>query len=330
MPSSIDASAARPTNSSSASKKVKLAYAHMPYGPSQPASVQRRNARERNRVKQVNNGFANLRQHIPSDVVTTLSSGGRGASKKLSKVDTLRIAVEYIRRLQDLLDDDTDASSMASSSSSRLSQNSTGSYYSTTSSPMQCTSIPPPPCSETSASPTPSYSSENSSIGGHGTYPTQHTFKFETYDPCYNHPDDVEILKYIEEWEQWDAKWIYAYDDWYVMRALQHGNSAVLFFSFAQGKFDFITIILCILLMSENIWKIARKLIRVTLLLSQKWKKKLKKNPFNRNERRWHLLFCATESDRIKNDGKKPFHSPSVYVRLVSLRCLMHREEKDV
>lgn len=202
MPASIDTTVVRPTNSNSSSKKVKLTYAHMPYGASQPASVQRRNARERNRVKQVNNGFANLRQHIPSDVVTTLSSGGRGASKKLSKVDTLRIAVEYIRRLQDLLDDDTDASSMASSSSSRLSQNSTGSYYSTTSSPMQCTSIPPPPCSESSASPTPSYSSENSSIGGHGPYPTQHTFKFETYDPCYNHPDDVEILKYIEEWEQ--------------------------------------------------------------------------------------------------------------------------------
>lgn len=202
MPSSLDAAAAaaRLASSTSTSKKTKLTYAHMPYGASQPASVQRRNARERNRVKQVNNGFANLRQHIPSDVITTLSTGGRGASKKLSKVDTLRIAVEYIRRLQDLLDDDTDASSMASSSSSRLSQNSTDTFYLTSSSPME--SIPPPPCSESSASPTPSYSSDNSSIGGHGPYATQHQLKYEPYDACYNHPDDVEILKYIEEWEQ--------------------------------------------------------------------------------------------------------------------------------
>lgn len=204
MPVSVDTAAARLVSSTSSSKKAKLTYAHMPYGASQPASVQRRNARERNRVKQVNNGFNNLRQHIPSDVITTLSNGGRGASKKLSKVDTLRIAVEYIRRLQDLLDDDTDASSMASSSSSRLSQNSTGSYYSTSLlSPMQSTSVPPPPCSESSASPTPSYSSENSSVGGHGSYQPPHTFKFEPYDePCYNHPDDEEILKYIQQWEE--------------------------------------------------------------------------------------------------------------------------------
>lgn len=81
-----------------------------PY-PQQPASVQRRNARERNRVKQVNNGFANLRQHIPSEVIGALATEGqsppvgRGASKKLSKVDTLKLAVEYIRRLQDLIDE---------------------------------------------------------------------------------------------------------------------------------------------------------------------------------------------------------------------------------
>ena len=43
------------------------------------ANVAKRNARERNRVKQVNTGFATLRQHIP----------GAGKSKKISKVDTL-------------------------------------------------------------------------------------------------------------------------------------------------------------------------------------------------------------------------------------------------
>jgi achaete-scute complex protein len=55
--------------------------------------VARRNERERNRVKLVNLGFQALRQHVPLG----------GASKKLSKVETLRSAVEYIRALQRLL-----------------------------------------------------------------------------------------------------------------------------------------------------------------------------------------------------------------------------------
>lgn len=59
------------------------------------AAVARRNERERNRVKLVNLGFQALRQHVPHG----------GASKKLSKVETLRSAVEYIRALQRLLAD---------------------------------------------------------------------------------------------------------------------------------------------------------------------------------------------------------------------------------
>ncbi|KAM7084862.1 achaete-scute homolog 2 [Molossus nigricans] len=57
------------------------------------AAVARRNERERNRVKLVNLGFQALRQHVPHG----------GASKKLSKVETLRSAVEYIGALQSLL-----------------------------------------------------------------------------------------------------------------------------------------------------------------------------------------------------------------------------------
>lgn len=80
------------------------------YPGTQPASVARRNARERNRVKQVNNGFATLRSHIPPSVaaaLTTEKSNSRSssASKKLSKVETLKMAVEYIRSLQQMLDD---------------------------------------------------------------------------------------------------------------------------------------------------------------------------------------------------------------------------------
>ncbi|KAH8396161.1 hypothetical protein KR222_004263 [Zaprionus bogoriensis] len=70
-----------------------------------PQAVARRNARERNRVKQVNNGFAALRDRIPDEVSEAFEAqgAGRGASKKLSKVETLRMAVEYIRSLERLL-----------------------------------------------------------------------------------------------------------------------------------------------------------------------------------------------------------------------------------
>ncbi|XP_055065260.2 achaete-scute homolog 1b [Misgurnus anguillicaudatus] len=61
----------------------------------QPVAVARRNERERNRVKQVNMGFQTLRQHVPNGA----------ANKKMSKVETLRSAVEYIRALQQLLDE---------------------------------------------------------------------------------------------------------------------------------------------------------------------------------------------------------------------------------
>merc|ERR1712012_835075 len=57
----------------------------------QTPSVSRRNARERNRVKQVNNGFATLRTHIPH------------LKNKTSKVDTQRAAVDYIRALRNLM-----------------------------------------------------------------------------------------------------------------------------------------------------------------------------------------------------------------------------------
>ncbi|RWS30561.1 Achaete-scute-like protein 1 [Leptotrombidium deliense] len=59
----------------------------------QPLTVSRRNERERNRVKMVNLGFATLRQHIPNGA----------KNKKMSKVETLRSAVDYISQLKTLL-----------------------------------------------------------------------------------------------------------------------------------------------------------------------------------------------------------------------------------
>lgn len=70
-----------------------------------PLAVARRNARERNRVRQVNDGFAALRKHIPDEVAAVFenANSNRGPNKKLSKVETLRMAVEYIRNLENLL-----------------------------------------------------------------------------------------------------------------------------------------------------------------------------------------------------------------------------------
>jgi achaete-scute complex protein len=149
--------------------KKKYNYGNLSY--TQTASVQRRNARERNRVKQVNNGFANLRQHIPTTVVSAISNGGgRGANKKLSKVDTLKMAVEYIRSLQQMLDD-TENDANSSTGSCRLGSSSSSFYKSV--------------CSEPSSSPTPSYSSDTSAHS-YTQVPTsstgQHQFKSEPFD----------------------------------------------------------------------------------------------------------------------------------------------------
>lgn len=97
---------ANASSSASSTSSCSSSNSTSPYNVDQSQSVQRRNARERNRVKQVNNSFARLRQHIPQSIIADLTKGGgRGPHKKISKVDTLRIAVEYIRRLQDLVDD---------------------------------------------------------------------------------------------------------------------------------------------------------------------------------------------------------------------------------
>ncbi|XP_078286577.1 achaete-scute homolog 2-like [Rhinoraja longicauda] len=66
---------------------------HRHHGSPETVSNGRRNERERNRVKMVNLGFVNLQRHVPPG----------GAGRRMSKVDTLRSAVDYIRRLEVLL-----------------------------------------------------------------------------------------------------------------------------------------------------------------------------------------------------------------------------------
>ncbi|KAK1152213.1 hypothetical protein AOXY_G31452 [Acipenser oxyrinchus oxyrinchus] len=61
--------------------------------PFEPAFIQKRNERERQRVRCVNEGYARLRDHLP----------GTGSEKRFSKVETLRAAIQYIKYLQELV-----------------------------------------------------------------------------------------------------------------------------------------------------------------------------------------------------------------------------------
>ncbi|XP_008052754.1 achaete-scute homolog 3 [Carlito syrichta] len=58
-----------------------------------PAFIRKRNERERQRVKCVNEGYAQLRHHLPEEYL----------EKRLSKVETLKAAIKYINYLQSLL-----------------------------------------------------------------------------------------------------------------------------------------------------------------------------------------------------------------------------------
>ncbi|XP_025259312.1 achaete-scute homolog 4 [Theropithecus gelada] len=63
-------------------------------GAFEPACLRKRNERERQRVRYVNEGYARLRDHLPREL----------ADKRLSKVETLRAAIGYIKHLQELLE----------------------------------------------------------------------------------------------------------------------------------------------------------------------------------------------------------------------------------
>lgn len=79
------------TFSSVVSSKNKNSYVDKVFQRSNTTT--KRNARERRRVKLINLGYETLRRHVPAGV----------ENKKLSKVETLRSAVDYIKYLQELL-----------------------------------------------------------------------------------------------------------------------------------------------------------------------------------------------------------------------------------
>ena len=62
--------------------------------PQQDLKTIKRNERERNRVETVNTGFETLRRHVPKAATV----------KKMSKVNILTEAVDYIMRLKQMLD----------------------------------------------------------------------------------------------------------------------------------------------------------------------------------------------------------------------------------
>ena len=61
-----------------------------PIQPPVPVAVSRRNARERTRVKTVNDSYQHLKSHVPAAART----------KRMSKVDIIKHSIEYIQKLQ--------------------------------------------------------------------------------------------------------------------------------------------------------------------------------------------------------------------------------------
>ena len=66
-----------------------------PIPPPVPVAVARRNARERSRVKTVNDSYQHLKNHVP----------GAARQKRMSKVDIIKHSIDYIQKLQRSLQD---------------------------------------------------------------------------------------------------------------------------------------------------------------------------------------------------------------------------------
>lgn len=74
-----------------------------------PLSKYRRktaNARERNRMREINQAFETLRRVIPHVAL----SHGQGSNEKLTKITTLRLAMKYINSLSSILEGTMDTS----------------------------------------------------------------------------------------------------------------------------------------------------------------------------------------------------------------------------
>lgn len=179
--------------------RKKVHFRTNPYTGPQAASIARRNARERNRVKQVNDGFNALRRHLPASVVAALSGGARrGSGKKLSKVDTLRMVVEYIRYLQQLLEESDAALGITRDQENRENIPSGNTLQSMTTMDMDDGFFygSGSPCSEKPDSPAPSECSSGVSSA----------YSADRYEPATQQNlgpmDEDELLDVISWWQQ--------------------------------------------------------------------------------------------------------------------------------
>ena len=73
--------------------------------PPVPLAVQRRNARERTRVKTVNQSYESLKAHVPS----------AARHKRMSKVEIIKHAMDYIERLQRMVEQAEEECALSSS-----------------------------------------------------------------------------------------------------------------------------------------------------------------------------------------------------------------------
>ncbi|GBP65472.1 Achaete-scute complex protein T4 [Eumeta japonica] len=176
--------------------RKKYSYKSNPYTGAQAASIARRNARERNRVKQVNDSFNALRKRLPAAVISALSGGSRrGSGKKLSKVDTLRMVVQYIKYLQSIIEESDAASGVRSESEgnnyaqAQTSYEDDGFVYGHSPYPE---SVPSPVSSECSSGVSSAHSSGVQQLGG---------YQFSSEDQL-SPMDDDELLDAISWWQQ--------------------------------------------------------------------------------------------------------------------------------
>ncbi|KAJ2950498.1 hypothetical protein O0L34_g8741 [Tuta absoluta] len=180
--------------------RKKVHFRTNPYTGPQAASIARRNARERNRVKQVNDGFNALRRHLPASVVAALSGGSRrGSGKKLSKVDTLRMVVEYIRYLQQLLEESDAALGITREQENRENIPNSNTAQAMTSMDMDDRFFygAGSPCSEKAASPAPS----ECSSGVSSSYSAVDRYEIPPQQQI-GQMDEDELLDVISWWQQ--------------------------------------------------------------------------------------------------------------------------------
>ena len=74
-------------------KKRNNAFKHVPHSKKPPLIVAKRNARERKRVNKITDAFERLREHVPHLI----------KDRKLSKFETLQMAMAYIDALDKAL-----------------------------------------------------------------------------------------------------------------------------------------------------------------------------------------------------------------------------------